>query len=363
MDARVWLMRVGMQAEPIVVGPSALSDYVRAILAELGARSEDAALVSESLVAANLAGHDSHGVLLLPFYAELVRAGRIRLDACPELVIDRAAVVVIDAHDAFGQVVGRIAADLAIARAREHGIAAVLGRNATHLGRLGEYTAAIAEAGLVAILFCNFQGGEQQLAPFGGSENRLTNNPISIAAPGDVDPVLLDMALSVVAGGKVWLAKARGEPLPEGWILDAAGRPSTDPDDLDAGGSLLPVGGLEACHKGYGLIVLVDVLAGILSAGGVCRPDAGEFSNAFLLIAIDVEPLVPRDRYRSELDQLASHVKSARRLPGVEEILLPGEPEARTARQRSTEGIPIEPSTWQALVELGNDLGVEAPIT
>ena len=305
-------MPLETEADSVVILPAVLREHVHAILEGVGARSQDAASVADSLVAANLAGHDSHGVLLLPYYVDLIRSGHIRLDAIPGVVLDRGPMVVLDGHHGFGQVAGRAAVELAITRGQEHGIACILGRNASHLGRLGEYTGSIADAGLVAILLCNFQGGDQQLAPFGGSERRLTNNPISLAAPGHTDPVLLDIALGVVAGGKVWLAKARGKSVPEGWIVGPDGQPSTDPDDLDAGGTLLPLGGREAGHKGYGLIVLVDILAGILSGGGICRPDAGRFSNAFLLIAIDVPPIVERDRYDAELQILTEYLKSSR---------------------------------------------------
>lgn len=347
------------RAAPIVVAAEPLRAHARAVLSALGAPHEHAASVADSLVASNLAGHDSHGIVLLPLYARFVRAGRIRPAARPELALDRGAVATLDGRHGFGQVAGRAAAGLAVERAREHGVACVLGRNAGHLGRLGEYTAAVARAGLAAILLCNLQGGAQRLAPFGGRDRRLSNNPVSLAAPGGADPLVVDIALSVAAAGRVRLAKARGERVPAGWLLDSEGRPSTDPGDLDADGLLVPLGGLDAAHKGYGLIVLVDVLAGLLSGGGVCRPDAGDSANAFLLVAIDPGPLAAPERYRSGLETLASYLKSARRLPGVDEILLPGEPEARTARRRAREGIPLEPATWRALAGLGSELGVE----
>lgn len=345
--------------DAVLIEPALLVRYAAEILCGLGARDADAARVAESLVAANLAGHDSHGVLLLPYYAELITRGQIRLDAETAVLLDHGAVTVLDGRFGFGQVAGAMATTLAIARGREHGVACVLARNVNHVARLGEYTSAVADAGLAALLLVNCQGSGQLLAPFGGIERRLTNNPISIAAPGDTHPLLLDMALSVAAEAKVWLAKARGETLPPGWILDGEGRESTDPDDLFAGGTLLPVGGPAGGHKGYGLIVLVDVLAGILSGGGVCRPDSpADFSNAFLLIALDVGALASRDHYLSELRVLRDHVTSSRRADGVKEILLPGDVEAASARRRA-EGIPIERSTWQALADLARQVGVE----
>ena len=161
------------------------------------------------------------------------------------------------------------------------------------------------------------------------------------------------MALSVAAEGKVWLAAARGVSIPEGWIVDADGNATTDPNDLGRGGMLLPVGG----HKGYALIVLVDILAGILSGGGACRADPPEvFSNAFLLVALDVSALRPQDEYDREVDALRAHVKTA---PSESPILFPGEFELESVRRREREGIPIEPRTWEALAELARHVGVE----
>jgi uncharacterized oxidoreductase len=347
-------------AHSVVVAPSALLAYTRDILRGLGATRTDAQQAADHLVSSNLAGHDSHGVLLLPYYADLIRRGTILLDTDPEIVIDRQNVLVMDGRFGFGQVVGSVAAALAIERGRKHGIACVLGRNANHLGRLGAYTTAIADAGLVALLFVNYQGGDQNVAPFGGVERRLTNNPISMAAPSARGAVVLDMALSVVAEAKVWLARARGERLPEGWIADANGNASTDPDDFFAGGSLIPLGGKEAGHKGFALIVLVEILAGVLTGGGVCRADAPPvFSNGFFLVAIDVEPLLSVGCYAAEVETLREYVKSSRTLSDVDEIVFPGELEARSERQRRGDGIPIERVTWEALADLGKQVGVE----
>jgi LDH2 family malate/lactate/ureidoglycolate dehydrogenase len=253
------------------------------------------------------------------------------------------------------------ATELAASRARNLGVTCVFARNVNHLGRLGEYTSALAEQGFVALLLVNCQGSGQLLPPFGGIDRRLTNNPISVAAPGGADPVLLDIALSVVAEAKVWLAKARGETLPEGCVLDADGRPSNDPDALFDGGVLLPVGGTSGGHKAYGLIVLVDIIAGLLSGGGVCRADApADFSNALFLLALDVEPLVARGLYESEFAALRAYIKSSRPAPGVDEILLPGEFEART-RARRASAIEIETTTWQELGRLAQRLDVTPP--
>jgi LDH2 family malate/lactate/ureidoglycolate dehydrogenase len=288
--------------------------------------------------------------------------GQIRPEAKTEIAFDSGAVVVLDGGFGFGPVVGHEAVDLVVERGRRSGVACVVVRNANHLGRLGEFTSAVASAGLAAVLFANCQGSGQLLAPFGGADRRLTNNPISIAVPGPEHVVLLDMALSVVAEAKVWLAKARGASLPDGWILDAEGQPSRDPDALFEGGTLLPLGSPSAGHKGYALIVLVDILAGLLSGGGVCGPDLPEdFSNSFLLLAVDVEPLVPARQYEGAVGRLADYVKAARRLPGVEAILFPGEFEAVSERRRAAEGIWVEDETWKAIGTLAREADVPLP--
>ena len=348
---------------PVVIAAHELERYVASIVEGHGAPAETARTVAASLVSSNLAGHDSHGALLLPYWMGLVERGQIRPDAETEVVLDLGAVVSVDGRFGFGPAVAHEAVDIARNRAQTLGIACVLARNANHIGRLGEYTSALAQDGFVSLLFVNCQGSGQLLAPFGGAERRLTNNPISIAAPGGTSPVLLDMALSVAAEAKVWLAQARGESVPEGWIVDAEGQPTTDPGALLAdGGALLPLGGAVAGHKGYGLIVLVDILAGILSGGGVCRPNPPEdFSNAFLLIALDVEPLSGESAYASQLEVLRQHVTQARRRPNVSEILFPGDAEAVAHRTRSSEGIPIDARTWQDLADVAEQVGVPRP--
>lgn len=350
---------LGTETRGVVVDAADLEAHLSAIAAALGAPPAIAARVAQSLVSANLAGHDSHGALLMPYWAELVERGQIRPDAEPDVVLDRGAVAVVDGRFGFGPVTGHAAVDLARERAREHGVSCVLARNANHIGRLGEFTSALAEAGQVALLLVNCQGSGQLLAPFGGVERRLTNNPVSIAAPAGADPVLLDMALSVAAEAKVWLAKARGQEIPGEWVVDAAGRPTTNPDDLFGGGTLLPLGGRAGGHKGYGLIVLVDIIAGILSSGGVCRPDAPEdFSNAFALFSLDVGPLCDEATYATELGRLRSYVTEATPAPGFGEILFPGDSEARARASRSAAGIPIEDATVRQLAELAERVGV-----
>lgn len=335
-----------------------LADAER-ILGGLGAKPVHAARVARSLVEANLVGHDSHGVQLLLYYEELIGKGDIAVAAEPKIVADEGNMALIDGQFAFGQVVGEAAVKLGLERVEQHGLAAVVARNASHIGRLGEYTAMVADAGNIGCLLVNFQGGDQRVVPHGGRDRRLSNNPISFAVPGPDGPIVLDIALSVIAEAKVWLAKARGASLPEGAIIDSEGRPTTDPDAFLQGGALLPLGGAAGGHKGFGLIVLVDLIVGALSGGGLCTSPDSQFSNAFVIVIIDPNVFATgRDR-APEVAAFSSYVKSARLVPGASPVMLPGEPESRARAERIAKGIPIELATRSALAELAKRVGVE----
>jgi LDH2 family malate/lactate/ureidoglycolate dehydrogenase/glyoxylase-like metal-dependent hydrolase (beta-lactamase superfamily II) len=333
---------------------SELRLHVTALLAALGARAADAEQVASALVDADLCGHGSHGVRQLPYYADQVQRGEIDPAACPRTVLDRSVLSVLDGRRGFGHVIAADAAGLVAERAREHGIAAVAVRNANHIGRLGGYTEIVAGRGQAAILLVSAQGADQQVAPFGGIDRRLSNNPLSIAAPGPVHPIVLDMALSEAAESRVLHAAELGVQVPDGWVLDAGGRPSRDPSDYLAGGSLLPVGAAAGSHKGYSLIVLLELVVGLLAGVAFCGPATPPFSNAFVLIAIELEPAA---RARApELAQLIAWIKSARRHDGGE-ILVPGELEHR-CRHAADGMVALDAVTVAALDRLAQELGV-----
>lgn len=342
----------------VVVGAGDLQIYAEEILRGLGAPPAHASRVATALVAANLAGHDSHGVLLLPYYEELIAKGHISPTAKPAQLADTGSMMLLDGQFAFGQVVGEMAVELGRERARGGGLAAVVARNSSHLGRLGEYTEAIAAAGLIGCMLVNFQGGDQRVVPHGSRDRRLTNNPISLATPGPDGPIVLDMALSVVAEAKVWLAKARGVPLPEGSIVDAEGRPTTDPNAFLGGGGLLALGGAAGGYKGFGLIVLVELIVSALSGGGLCTSPDEQFSNAFVLIVIDPDTFENGRERLADVAAFSAYVKSARLVQGASEIMLPGDPERSSALTRAATGIPIENSTLAAVADVARRVGV-----
>lgn len=333
-----------------------LRRHAAELVRAMGARPADAERVAAALVDADLCGHRSHGVRQLPYYAWQVQRGEIDLTSQIETVRGGASLAILDGHLGFGHVVAGEVVERVAARAREQRVGAVAVRNANHIGRLGEYTERLAAQGMAGILLVTAQGADQQIAPFGGIERRLTNNPLSLAAPGPHYPIVLDMALSEAAESRVLHAADLGAEIPPGWVLDSAGRPSTDPQDYLRGGSLLPVGGAAGSHKGYSLIVLTELIVGLLAAVPLSGPATPPFSNAFVLIAVDLDGAA--DERRAEVEDLIGWIKSARR-NGDGEILVPGELEARH-RQEAADAVTLDPVTVAQLDELAAQLGVSA---
>jgi N-acyl homoserine lactone hydrolase len=340
-------------------GANDLRRHAAELVGALGARRADAERVAAALVDADLCGHRSHGVRQLPYYAGQVQAGEIDVRAELEVVLDGSGLVVLDGHRGFGQVIAGEVAEMADVRAREQGVATLAVRNAGHIGRLGEYTERLAEAGLVAIMLVTAQGADQQIAPYGGIERRLTNNPLSLAVPGPEFPIVLDMALSEVAESRVLHAAEIGAEIPVGWVLDADGRPSTRPEDYVDGGSLLTLGGAGS-HKGYSLIVLLELIVGLLASVALCGPGSPPFANAFVLIAIDARQAAG-ERSR-EVAELVAWIKSARRRDGASEILIPGELEHRR-RRAAGDVVALDSVTVAELDGLARQLGVSSRLS
>jgi uncharacterized oxidoreductase len=334
------------------VDAATLRAYVEDILSRLGARPSHAARVAAALVDSDRSGHGSHGVRQLPYYAEQIRRGELDAASDWEIVEDAGPMMVVDGHYGFGHVIAAETARLVSDRAKTHRVAVVAVRHANHIGRLGEYTELIAGEGQLAILLVNGEGSFPPVAPFGGTERRLTNNPISMAVPGPDHPVMLDMALSAVAESRVLHAAERQTPVPEGWVLDRDGNPSTSAADYLDGGSLVPVGGVAGGHKGYALIVVVELIVGMLTGGPMCGPIERRFSNGYVLVCIDPGGAAPR----ADVVELLEWVKSTARRPGVEEILVPGDVEARH-RDAMGAGIRLDASTVDALHQLAESVG------
>jgi uncharacterized oxidoreductase len=340
-----------------------LREFAAALFHNGGVRDADARIVAGHLVEANLAGHDSHGVTRIAQYLAAIRSGEVSVSSTPRIIQRFAAGAVIDGERGFGQVIANKAVETATDLARTSGVAGVSVRNCYHTGRIGSYTEQMAERGMIGIAMVNAGGGGQSVAPFGGLSRRLATNPISIAAPtGGEFPLVLDIATSVAPEGKLRTYKQRQHPIPPGWIVDSLGKPSTDAADFydSPGGALLPLGG-AAGYKGFGLAMMIDVLAGALSGAGCCREGAAQARDGMLLLAIDVERFGPREAFLDRVGELIDYVKSSRAAPGIEEILVPGEPEFRQRQRRLAEGVLLDGPTWHRLVELATELHVPLP--
>jgi LDH2 family malate/lactate/ureidoglycolate dehydrogenase len=318
-----------------------LLHLARAVLEDAGAPPATAAAVAESLVEANLRGHDSHGVRRLVPYLRFVRDGRVDPAAEPEVVQRRGAVAIVDGCGGFGQVAARLAVRELAGLAREHGVGAAAIRRANHVGRLGEWVEALAEEGLVGLAFCN---AEPTVAPFGGRERRLGTNPLAWAAPrlSPAPPLVMDWSTATMPEGKLAIALARGEPVPDGVLVNADGEPSREPADFYAGGALLPLG----AHKGSGLSVMIQLVGGALAGTGAFG-EQGEAANGTVLIALD--PAAFAQDFEDEAEAFCAALAGTRPARGFDAVLVPGEIERRTRARRAQEGVPIPAATWSEL--------------
>ena len=328
------------------------------ILEAAGVSTREARIVGEELAAANLVGHDSHGVMRLVQYVGMIDDGVIKPGAKAEVVKDTAAFAVIDGQFNFGQVICRQALDVLTEKARAAGTATVMIRNSNHVGRLGSYTDRAANDGFAALMSVNGAAGGG-VAPFGGIDRKLGTNPICLAAPRAGGNLVLDMTTSATAEGKLRVAYQKGEQVPPGMMIDGHGAPSTNPGDYyhEPLGAILPLGGPLLGHKGYGLSVMVDVFCGILSGNGVCRTELPPGCNGVWMQLIDIESFVPREQFDTTIEMYTAHLKSSRHMDGIDEILLPGEIEVRRRQKREQEGVPIPDETWRQLNELAERLG------
>ena len=345
----------------ILVPAEALTAHVAAIFAAAGNAPANAHAIATHLVSSNLAGHESHGVIRVPLYLDWQRAGRVVPDRAGRVVADSGALVTIDGEFGYGQVVGETVVAEGAARADRHGAAIVALRHGGHLGRIGGWAERAAERGLVSLFFVNSPGrGGIQVAPAGGRERRLAPNPLAIGVPrSNGPPLVLDITTSVVPEGKVRVALNRGTELPEGAVVDAEGRPSRDPRAYygPPAGALLPI----AAHKGAGLCMMIDLLAGALTGGGCSDPRVDGKGNNMLAVFIAPERLSGGEALRDEARDLALWMKSAAPLRAGDEILVPGELEARCRAARMERGVPLDGETLRQIAAAAASLGV-APL-
>lgn len=329
-----------------------------------GVPGDEAALVAGNLVGANLRGHDSHGVMRIPQYLDFLQNGHYHTGEALKVERETPAVLVCDGGWGFGQVQAHRLLDRVLEKARAVGLAAGTVRNCGHIGRLGDYAERAAESKMILLATVNNDGAGQRVAPPGGTAPRLGTNPLCISVPTDDGPVVLDFGTSVAAEGKVRVYYLDGRrAVPEGWLTDAKGQPTTDPSVLYEPplGSIRPMGG-EQAYKGFGLALVLDMLVGGLSGGRTPFEGApGAKGNNVLFLAFEPSLFAGREALLREASGLAAFVRGTPRAEGVEAILLPGDPERRTLEERSGSGIPIPEGHWEKLSERAKALGVAMP--
>jgi uncharacterized oxidoreductase len=337
-----------------------LRKCVTAIFEKAGATSANAQIVANHLVESSLAGHDSHGVMRVGQYCLAIDKGDLRPAAGPQTIQRRGSVTMFDGNLVFGQVAGHIAMNLAMDDAREHGIASATVRSCYHSGRIGAYAQQAAEHGLIGLVMVNAGGAGQWVAPFGGVQPRLSTNPIAMGAPGGSYPIVLDFATCMAPEGKIRNYARRGASLPEGWVVDGHGVPSTNAQDLygPPAGAILPMGGAVG-YKGYALAFMVDILAGALSGAGCCSTEEKGPRDGITMIAIDLEHYSGAEYSRQQIATLIDYVKSCPTSPGTDEVFTPGELEFRQAQHRSEHGIPLDDETVDDLQALTARFGLE----
>ena len=331
-----------------------------------GSSESEAETVARHLVGANLAGHDSQGVIQVPTYVERIKRGHIVPGAPFEVEHETPTTAVINGNWGFGFVVTERAMRLAIEKAKKHNVAAMTVHYQSHIGRLADYSMMAAEEGMIGLITADSGAGGKSVVPFGGREVRLGTNPISFAVPSNQEaPVFLDMATSIVASGKVRVARARKKEIPEGWILDAEGNPSTDPFDLPRGGGILPLGGDQG-HKGFGLSFMVEMFSGILTGIGYGTDPAAfearhgiehRHNDGCFIAVFNVEAFRPLEAFKEEVSGLAEFVKTSAPSDDVG-VQHPGEPEYLNELKLREEGIYIEDETWSKIEEVIGEKGL-----
>jgi uncharacterized oxidoreductase len=343
----------------VLIAPERLNLFINSICRHAGCDAEEAAAIADHLVDANLTGHDSHGACKIPEYVGCMRDGRLKLGQRVSVVSDAGAVLVVDGNLGVGQIVARQAMAMGMERAQRLGAAVVALRRAHHIGRIGAWAEQCAAAGFASMHYVNVIGHAPYVAPFGGRDGRLATNPFCAALPvmGE-PPVVLDMATSKVAWGKLLVAANKGAAAPADAVLDPDGNAALDPNVMfrEPKGAMLPFGE----HKGAGLAVLCDLMAGALGGGGCNRPENSDSSTAInnmLSVIIRGDALGDPAAIAAEATGFAAWVKSSRLRPGAEPIQLPGEPERARRAARQRDGVPLDRTTWGLLLETAHSVG------
>ena len=337
-----------------------LSEFIARILGSAGARADYADIVAAHLVDANLAGHDSHGVIRTPYYVRSIDKGELHPAAEPDILQETASMAQICGNWTFGQVIAKGATELAISKARDQGVGLVSMYHEGHTGRLGAYAEMGAEAGMASMIWDGCLGGPRSIVvPLNGTGRKIGANPIAMGFPSETyGTVLLDFATSISAAGKVMVAVDKGEQLPGEWIVDADWQPTSDPTQLAKGGALRPMGLPYVGHKGYALAMMVGFFTLMASLPSDNEPPLEDRWGTVILM-IDISRFGALDVFQRQVDTIIDFVKTD---PLEGEVLYPGEVEARNRRERLANGVNLPEATWRELLDCAEGLGLEAPI-
>ena len=346
----------------MLIGQEKLTDFVARIFIAAGSKDEFAGKVAHHLVAANLKGHDSHGVGMVPAYVGNIGAGHLKVDAEAKVIRDQGAVLLVDGQFGFGQVVGSQATELAIERARDTGIVCMGVRNCHHLGRIGSYGEMCGAQGMVSMHFVNVVGHGPLVSPFAGRERRMSTNPFCCVVPRSDDiPIVLDMATSAIAQGKVRVAYNKEVPVADGALLDHEGKATTDPKVMfeEPFGSLGPFG----AHKGYGLAVMCELLGGGLAGEWTAQPAnprENTIVNHMLMMVLDPAAFGGVESFQNEVSAMVDYLHSTTPAEGVDKVRIPGEPEREALAERTANGITIDDNSWTGIINAAVTAGLSA---
>ena len=340
---------------------SVLEALAKDLMHAAGASETEAVVIARHLIDANLAGHDSHGVINISMYIDFMKKGHMIPGAKFEILEESATTTVIDGHWGYGFSTSERAMEMTIEKARKYRVAATTVRRQGHIGRVADYPLMAAKAGMIGLMTADSGRAAKSVAPFGGRVPRLGTNPICIAMPSNLEgPFFLDISTAAAAGGKLAVAAARGEQVPSGWVIDADGNSSTSPLAVKEGGALLPLGGSEG-HKGYGLAAMVEILSGILTGLGFGVEPTGRHNDGVFMAVYDVSAFRPLEDFKAEVTEFAEYLRSTPTAAGVEQVYYPGEIEYLRTKTNMVNGIELADATYDELRGLSEELGVALP--
>ena len=355
----------------ILIQSKNLKNVVIALLEKAGSLTEEADTVASHLVRANLCGHDSHGVGMLPLYMKKLGEGLLNPNQKPELLKEDGSILMFEGNRGYGQSVGKQAMEQALELCKTKGLVLMTLRNSYHMGRIGTFGEQSIDAGMVSLHFVNVTDHPPLVAPYRGSDARFATNPVCIAMPGTAKqpPILLDMATSRIALGKIRVALNKGEELPADWLIDHRGQPSRDPRVMEShiyhrSGKESPPGALTPAgdYKGYGLALFCELLGGMLSGGFTIQPEnerKGGITNNMITFIVDPSRLLEIPAMHHEIEAMVNYVKASPPADPENPILIAGDPERISLREREKDGIPVDDNTWNQILDAGENLGLD----